>query len=117
MNRLIATAFLLFFSLISFACDRASIQVNASGSIDVIPDFIRINIVIEKTHKTREAAKIAADIVTQQVIDTTKRLRIENDHVHASEIFIHPEYQWKNNKRIHTGEKVRRNINTPDSVT
>lgn len=110
MNKLIITSILLLFSIISFAGDKPHIQVNASGSIDVIPDFIKINIIIEKTHKTRDAAKIAADIVSQQVIDTAKKLRIEEEHIQASNIFIQPEYEWKNNKRIHIGEKVHRTI-------
>ncbi len=111
MNKLIITTLLLLFSMTGFATEKAHIQVNASGSIDVLPDYIHISVIIEKTHKTREAAKIATDIISQQVIDTAKSLRIEDVHIQASDIFIQPEYQWENNKRIHIGEKIRRTIN------
>lgn len=111
MNKLIITTLLLLFSTMGIAGEKSNIQVSTSGSVDALPDFIRLHIIVEKIHKTRDAAKIAADIVTQQVIDNAKKMRIEDAQIQASDIFIQPEYEWKNNKRIHIGEKVKRTIN------
>ena len=101
----------LLLPIISFAHEKSYIQVSADGSVDVLPDYIQVNVIIEKTNKSRDAAKIATDIIAEQVIDVARKLHIEETHIQASEIFIQPDYEWEKGKRIHTGEKVHRSVN------
>jgi len=108
--RLSSLAFLFLFSLSAIAIDEANIQVNSSGSVQAIPDFINIEISIEKTDKIRSTAKRKADLVTQQVLDITTAMNVKEEHVHASELFIYPEYRWQNQVREHLGEKATRTV-------
>lgn len=98
-------------SISCVAAEQATINVNANGNIEVMPDYINVFVNIEKTKKTKADAKAEVDRITQQVLDVAKKLNIKDKHVQASDIFARPEYQWKpDNKRIHIGEVVTRNV-------
>lgn len=102
---------LLGFSTTSLADNPATINVNASGNIDVLPDYIHVYVNIEKTKKTKTEAKTEVDRITQKVLDAAKKLNIKDKHIQASDIFARPQYQWNsNNKQIHTGEVVTRSV-------
>lgn len=106
------SAILLFsVSYVTLAAEQATINVNANGSIDVMPDYINVYVNIEKTKKTKAEAKAEVDRITQKVLDIAKKLEIKDKHIQASDIFAHPQYQWNsNNKQIHIGEVVTRSV-------
>lgn len=110
MFRISSFTLLLIVSLSANAIDAANIQVSSSGSVQAIPDFINIEINIEKTDKIRSTAKRKADQVTQQVLDLADGMNIETEHVQASDLFIYPEYRWQNQVREHLGEKATRTV-------
>ena len=110
MFRISSFTLILVFSLSAIAIDVANIQVNSSGSVQAIPDFINIEINIEKTDKIRSTAKRKADQVTQQVLDLASGMNIKTEHVQASDLFIYPEYRWQNQVREHLGEKATRTV-------
>ena len=63
------------------AMDVASIQVSSSGSVEVLPDYITIDVSIEKTDMDRAVAKKQADEITQQVLDATLALGVKDEHI------------------------------------
>ncbi len=114
-QHLLASIVLISFSAASLAAEQPAIQatinVNATGNIDVMPDYISVFVNIEKTKKTKAEAKAEVDRITQQVLDVAKKLDIKDKHVQASDIFARPEYQWNaNNKQTHVGEVVTRSV-------
>lgn len=102
---------LLLASLTLHAEEKPTIQVNGNGSIEVMPDYIHVQVTVEKTRKNKVDAKKEVGIITQQVLDAAKKLNIHSKHIEASAIFARPEYQWNNNKRTHIGEVVNRTVN------
>jgi uncharacterized protein YggE len=110
MKSLIVCALLLFCSLTATANELANIQVSGSGSVQALPDFINIDISIEKTNKDRAIAKNQSDIITQQVLDAATSLNIEDKHVQASQLFISPQYQWNEQTRVLVGERAVRTV-------
>ncbi len=108
--RITSLILLLIISLSAIAVDVANIQVSSSGSVQVIPDFINIEISVEKTDKARSAAKRKADLITQEVLDVATEMNIKSEHVQASNLFVYPEYHWQDQTREHIGEKATRTV-------
>ena len=92
MKSLIVCTLVLFCSFTASADELANIQVSGTGSVQALPDFINIDISIEKINKDRAVAKNQADVITQQVLDAATALNIEDKHVQASQLFISPQY-------------------------
>jgi uncharacterized protein YggE len=110
MKSLIVCALLLLCPLSASADELANIQVSGTGSVQALPDFINIDISIEKTNKDRAVAKNEADVITQQVLDALTSLSIEDKHVQASQLFISPQYQWNEQTRVLVGERAVRTV-------
>lgn len=117
MNNLLVKTLTLIFLLPGLSLGAIAdnppptINVNATANVEVMPDYINVQINIEKMKKTKAEAKTEVDRITQQVLDAAKKLAIKDKHIQASEIFARPEYQWKpDNKRVLIGEVVNRNI-------
>lgn len=97
-------------SLSSLALDKANIQVNAEGSIEVMPDYLQLVIDIEKTGEQKSGLKQQVDAISQQVIDAATALEIDKKHIEAAKISIFPQYHWQDNKRTLIGETVQRTV-------
>ena len=110
MKSLIVCSVLLLFSFSTSANELANIQVSGAGSVQALPDFINIDISIEKTSKDRAVAKNQADVITQQVLDAATSLKIKDEHVQASQLFISPQYQWNEQTRVLVGERAVRTV-------
>ena len=110
MKSLLVCTLLLFISFTTSANEFANIQVSGTGSVQALPDFISIDISIEKTNKDRAVAKNQADIITRQVLDAVTSLGIEDKHVQASQLFISPQYQWNDQTRVLVGERAVRTV-------
>lgn len=98
------------FSLQLMALDKANIQVNAEGSVEVMPDYLQLTVEIEKTGKHKADLKQQVDKISQQVIDAASAVDIKKEHIEAAKISIYPQYHWQDNKRTLVGETVQRTI-------
>lgn len=92
------------------ALDKPHIQVTGEGQVEAMPDFIRLHISIEKTGKNQAAVKQQVDGITQQVLDAATQLGIDDKHIEASQLAIHPQYSWHEGKRSLTGQTVQRGV-------
>lgn len=110
MKRLLVCAILIFCPLTTIANENANIQVSSTGSVQVLPDFINIDISIEKLDIDRAVAKNQADVVTQQVLDAASSLGIDDKHLQASQLFISPRYRWSEQTRVLIGEQAVRTV-------
>ena len=110
-SRFFTLVVLLCLSLPGFTLEKASIQVSAEGSINVMPDFIRIHIGIEKTGDGKANIKRDVDRITRQVLDAAQKLGIAEEHIEASQFSIQPHYDWRDRQRRLAGETVRRSVN------
>jgi len=107
------TLFLLLATLLAAttqALDAPNIQVSANATVEVMPDFIRVEVQIDKVKKNRQEAKSEADRITAQVIEVARSLKIEEKNIQASDIFIQPEYEWEQNRRTTAGQRVHRTV-------
>lgn len=111
VNNILLALSLLVFSLNSLAINKAHIQVSAEGTVDVLPDFIQLLIMVEKTGDNKIALKTDVDQITQQVIDAATALNVKDDLIEASQLSIYPQYVWENNQRRLKGDTVQRSIN------
>lgn len=113
MKKLQKIGFLLLASLFSLqlmALNKANIQVNAEGSIEVMPDYLQLTVDIEKTGEHKADLKQQVDRISQQVIDAANDIEIKKEHIEAAKISIYPQYHWQDNKRTLVGETVQRTI-------
>lgn len=110
IKRLAIISVLLLQPLTANALDISNIQVSGSGSIDALPDYINIEISIEKSAKQKSEAKKQADQITQQVLDVANQFDIADKHIKAAQLFIYPEYRWHDQTRTHLGERANRTV-------
>ena len=110
ITRVFFTSVLWLFVSAAQAMDVASIQVSSSGSVEVLPDYITIDVSIEKTDMDRAVAKKQADEITQQVLDATLALGVKDEHIDASRLFIYPQYRWNEQTRVLLGQRAVRTV-------
>lgn len=100
----------LFFFHINPIFAKTSLHISTKASIEILPDFLHMQISIEKTNKSAQKAKQEVDNITKNCIEVIKALKIKAEDIDAANITIQPEYDWINNERIFKGQKVNRNI-------
>ena len=110
MKKSIFVFLLLTLPLLTSAQELPNIQVGSSGSVQALPDFINIEVTIEKIDKDRAEAKKMADTVTQAVLDAASLIDIDEKHVVASQLFIAPQYQWNEQTRVLVGQRAVRTV-------
>lgn len=110
-KKILFTLSLLLLSFSSLALNKAHIQVSAQGSIEVLPDYIQLVVIVEKTGMDKAETKNQVDIITQQVIEATQALQIDDEFIEASQLSIYPQYEWIKGERRLVGETVNRRVN------
>lgn len=102
---------LCFFSLNAVAeIDFPHIQVQGSGSVEVVPDTVVIKLSLEEVSTKAIDAKKIVDSLSKNIITVAKKNSIVEKDIQASVVQIMPQYEWKESERIYTGEKVSRDI-------
>ena len=91
--------------------NKPHLNLQTSAEIDVMPDFIKLNITIEHQAPTADAAKKHVDAIAEKVLTLSNKLNIPAKHIDNANIQIRPEYQWKDKTRHLLGQKVSLQIN------
>lgn len=111
ITRILSVALLvLLAAAYTQALDMPNIRVSAEGKVQAMPDFIRLEINIEKNGEDKSGVKNQVDQITQNVLDAAGELGIDKKHIEASQFFIQPQYRWHEGKRSLTGTKVQRTV-------
>lgn len=110
LKKILLSLSILLFSVHGLAMNKANIQVSATGTVEVLPDFIQLTIMIEKTGSSKADVKTEVDHISQQVIDAATALGIQDEFIEASQLAIYPQYVWEKNQQRLIGETVQRSI-------
>lgn len=90
--------------------DFPHLNLQAEAQVELTPDFIRLQLQIENTHKDATVAKAFVDEVSQQVLLLGRKFEIDESNINASQIRSQPQYQWQDKKRVLLGQTISRSI-------
>ena len=113
MKKLIVVATLCFFSQLSAASplpDKPHVYVEGSAEVEVTPDLMTFSLLIEKTDLDLAAAKADVDARSNLLINTSKKLGIKPDAIATTALSIFPEYDYKDQGRVFSGNRVSRQV-------
>jgi len=112
------TACLLAFASSSFFCsafasplpDKPHVYVEGSAEIEVTPDLMTFTLSIEKSDLDLAKAKADVDARSTLLINTCKKLGIKPDSIATTALSIFPEYDYKDQTRVFSGNRVSRQV-------
>ncbi len=113
MKKVITLAALCFFSQFSAASplpDKPHVYVEGSAEVEVTPDLMTFSLLIEKTDLDLAAAKADVDSRSTLLINTCKKLGIKSDAIATTALSIFPEYDYRDQGRVFTGNRVSRQV-------
>ena len=99
----------LTFSHFSLAAERF-INIAGEGQVEVLPDYLTFNIVIQAEAKTTPLAKQEVDKAMHYLLETTEQNAIPNKDIEAANISNQPVYEWVNNERKLRAQQVQRTV-------
>lgn len=100
---------LLITSFTALADDRY-IRVSAESSIEVMPDYLQLNLSLEATEPSLKAAKQKVDKAMKALLASSKKNAVDEKDIDAAQISNRPVYQWNKQGREYQGEQVSRRI-------
>jgi uncharacterized protein YggE len=113
MKKLIAVAIVFLCSQLVVASplpDKPHIYVEGSAEIEVVPDLMTFSLLIEKSDMDLAAAKADVDSRSTLLINTCKKLGINPDAIATTALSIFPEYDYKDQQRVFSGNRVSRQV-------
>jgi len=100
---------LLITSFTALADDRY-IRVSAESSIEVMPDYLELNLSLEATEPSLKAAKQKVDKAMKALLASSKKNAVDEKDIDAAQISNRPVYHWNKQGREKQGEQVSRRI-------
>ncbi len=113
MKKLIAVTAMCFFSQLLSASplpDKPHVYVEGSAEVDVAPDLMTFSLLIEKSDLDLATAKADVDSRSNLLINTCKKLGIKPDAIATTALSIFPEYDYKDQTRVFSGNRVSRQV-------
>lgn len=90
--------------------NQAHVYVEGSAELEVEPDTMTFTISIQKVDLDLAKAKADVDARSRLLIDTIKKFGIKSEDVATTALNIRPEYEYKENQRVLTGNNVSRQV-------
>lgn len=113
MKKLITVTALCFFSQLVAASplpDKPHVYVEGSAEVEVVPDLMTFTLLIEKSDLDLATAKVDVDSRSTLLINTCKKLGIKPDAIATTALSIFPEYDYKDQTRVFSGNRVSRQV-------
>jgi len=113
MKKLIAVITLCFSSPLfagSPLPDKPHVYVEGSADVEVTPDVMTFTLLIEKRDLDLAKAKADVDARSTLLINTCKKLGIKPDALATTALSIFPEYDYKDQQRVFSGNRVSRQV-------
>ncbi|MBE0482395.1 MAG: SIMPL domain-containing protein [Bacterioplanes sp.] len=102
---------LIFLSVFAHsALAQRVVEVQGQGTVEALPDYVELTLLISNVQPEREQAKNLVDHSMQQLLALTEQFAIAKEDIDAAQIRSQPHYQWQQGERIHRGEQVARDI-------
>lgn len=86
------------------------VYVEGSAELEVEPDMMTFTISIQKVDMDLAKAKADVDSRSRLLIDTIKKFGIKASDIATTALNIRPEYDYKDNQRVLTGNHVSRQV-------
>lgn len=86
------------------------VYVEGSAEIEVEPDTMTFTLSIQKVDLDLAKAKADVDARSRLLIDTVKKFGIKAEDVATTALNIRPEYEYRDNQRVLTGNNVSRQV-------
>jgi uncharacterized protein YggE len=86
------------------------ISVVGNGYIEAEADILEIRINIYKTTETLKQSQEEVNIIVNGIINILKENGVNKKNIHTASIEFEPNYTWKNNSKVYTGQKVEQNL-------
>lgn len=86
------------------------VYVEGSAELEVEPDMMTFTLSIQKVDLDLAKAKADVDARSRLLIETVKKFGIKSNDVATTALNIRPEYDYKDNQRILTGNNVSRQV-------
>lgn len=87
-----------------------TLQVSANGEIKAKPDKATLNLGVETSSTTVEAAQNKNTSITNELISKLKDLGIEEKNIKTEDYRVNPKYDYTEGKRERVGYNVSQNI-------
>ncbi len=113
MKNTMAAILLGFFSLSLGATPlpaQPHVYVEGSAEIEVEPDMMTFTLSIQTVDIDLAKAKADVDARSRLLIDACKKFGIKVDDIATTALNIRPEYEYKENQRVLTGNNVSRQV-------
>lgn len=86
------------------------VYVEGAAELEVEPDMMVFSIGIQTVNLDLAAAKADVDTRSRNLIETLKKFRIKSEDIATTALRIRPEYEYKENQRVLTGNHVSRQV-------
>jgi uncharacterized protein len=90
--------------------DKPHVYVEGSAEVEVVPDLMTFSLLIEKSDLDLATAKADVDSRSTLLINTCKKLGIKPDGIATTALSIFPEYDYKDQTRVFSGNRVSRQV-------
>lgn len=106
-------AFAALFSLSAMATPlpaQPHIYVEGAAEVEVEPDTMTFTLSIQKVDLDLAKAKADVDARSRLLIETCKKFGIKTEDIATTALSIRPEYEYRENQRVLTGNNVSRQV-------
>lgn len=113
MKKLIALVGVCVLSQLAAASplpDKPHVYVEGSAEVEVTPDLMTFSLLIEKSDLDLATAKVDVDARSTLLINTCKKLGIKPDAIATTALSIFPEYDYRDQQRVFSGNRVSRQV-------
>lgn len=90
--------------------NQAHVYVEGSAELEVEPDTMNFTLSIQTVDIDLAKAKADVDKRSRLLIDTIKKFGIKAEDVATTALNIRPEYEYRDNQRVLTGNNVSRQV-------
>lgn len=91
--------------------DKPHVYVEGSAELEVAPDVMTFTLLLETTDLDLAKAKADVDARSTLLIDTCKKLGLKSDAIATTALSISPQYDYKDQIRVFSGNHVSRQVN------
>jgi len=92
------------------AVDQPHVTVSGKGHIEVVPDTFKIDLSVEQQSQNAATAKQAVDKASSRIIAIARRSGLKQSDIDAMQIYVGPQYDYKQSPPKLLGYQVRRQI-------
>lgn len=109
ISLLLLTALSLVFAPLASA-DERYINVSGEGTVEVLPDYLTLNILLQAEGQTTQQAKTKVDQAMHYLLEKAQQFEIAKQDIEAASINNSPIYEWVKNERKLRAQQVQRTV-------